>query len=381
MNCVEKHIQERIQAYYPDRKAIIGRCAHLTDPQEIHAQQGRGKCQARTLCERGCPFGAYFSSNSSTLPWAARTGNLNLRPHSVVHSIIYDETLGKAKGVRVIDALTKEVFEYYARIIFVNAACINSNLIMLNSTSNRFPNGLGNDSGVLGHYIAFHNYRGDVSATFEGFEDQYYYGRRPTQVFVPAYRNIFKQDTDYLRSFMSYYGASRIGWSKHSDHIGAELKEDLQKPGAWHVGFGIQGETIPVFQNHVRLSADKRDDWDIPQVVISVGYSENDEKMSRDFLVQAAEMLDKAGCKNIVTNDNKQAPGLDIHEMGGCRMGKNPKTSILNQWNQIHTCKNVFVTDGACMTSVGNQNPSLTFMALTARAANYAVEEARRGNL
>lgn len=381
MNCVEKHIQERIQAYYPDRKAIIGRCAHLTDPQEIHLQQGRGKCQARTLCERGCPFGAYFSSNSSTLPWAARTGNLNLRPHSVVHSIIYDETLGKAKGVRVIDALTKEVFEYYARIIFVNAACINSNLIMLNSTSNRFPNGLGNDSGVLGHYIAFHNYRGDVSATFEGFEDQYYYGRRPTQVFVPAYRNIFKQDTDYLRSFMSYYGASRIGWSKHSDHIGAELKEDLQKPGAWHVGFGIQGETIPVFQNHVRLSADKRDDWDIPQVIISVGYSENDEKMSRDFLVQAAEMLDKAGCKNIVTNDNKQAPGLDIHEMGGCRMGKDPKTSILNQWNQIHTCKNVFVTDGACMTSVGNQNPSLTFMALTARAANYAVEEARRGNL
>jgi choline dehydrogenase-like flavoprotein len=381
LNCVEKHIQEKIHASYPDRRVIIGRCANLTDPQEIQIQQGRGKCQARTKCETGCPFGGYFSSNSSTLPWAKRTGNLTLRPHSVVHSIIYDEKLSKASGVRVVDANTKEMIEYYAKIIFVNAACINTNLIMLNSTSNRFPNGLGNDSGVLGHYVAFHNYRGDVSATYEGYEDQYYYGRRPTQAFVPAYRNIFKQDTDYLRSFMSYYGASRAGWWRVGDKIGEELKKEVQTPGVWFVGFGIQGETIPVFENHVRLSADQKDDWGIPQIIISIGYSDNDEKMSKDFMEQASEMLDKAGCKNIRTNDNKQAPGLDIHEMGGVRMGHDPKTSILNKWNQVHSCKNVFVTDGACMTSVGNQNPSLTFMAITARAANYAVEELKKGNL
>jgi choline dehydrogenase-like flavoprotein len=180
---------------------------------------------------------------------------------------------------------------------------------------------------------------------------------------------------------MSYYGASRIGWWKNSDKIGDDLKKELQTPGVWYVGFGIQGETIPVFENHVRLSADQKDAWDIPQVIISVGYSDNDEKMSKDFMTQAAEMLDKAGCKNITANDNKQAPGLDIHEMGGCRMGKDPKTSILNKWNQVHTCKNVFVTDGAAMTSVGNQNPSLTFMALTARAANFAIDEMKRGNL
>jgi choline dehydrogenase-like flavoprotein len=381
LNCVEKHIQEKIHSNYPDRKVIIGRCAHLTEPQEIHLKQGRSKCQARTLCERGCPFGGYFSSNSATLPWARRTGNLTMRPHSVVHSIIYDEKSGKASGVRVVDANSKEMMEYYARVVFVNAACINSNLILLNSTSNRFPNGLGNDSGVLGHYVAFHNYRGAVSATFEGYGDDYYYGRRPTEAFVPAYRNVFRQDTDYLRGFMSYYGAGRAGWWRASDKIGAEYKKEMQTPGEWLVSFGMQGETVPVFENHVRLSKDQKDAWGIPQIITSVGYTDNDEKMIKDFLVQAAEMLEKAGCKNINQSDTKQAPGLDIHEMGGCRMGKDPKTSILNKWNQLHSCKNVFVTDGACMTSVGNQNPSLTFMALTARAANYAVDELKRGNL
>lgn len=379
MNCVEKHIQERIKSNYKDRDVIMGRCAHLTEPQEIHKQQGRGQCQARTLCERGCPFGGYFSSNSSTLPWAMKTGNMTLRPHSVVHSIIYDEKKGKASGVRVIDSETKEVFEYYARIIFVNAAALNSNLLLLNSTSSRFPNGLGNDNGLLGKFVAFHNYRGSVEATFEGYEDTYYYGRRPTQLMMPSFRNVRKQEEDFMRGYMSFYGAYRM--TSRTDAIGAQLKSTLAKPGTWAVTMAMQGETVPIESNHVRLSTDQKDAWGIPQLITSVEHTDNDVKVMNDFLVQAQEMLDKAGCKNIVPHDSDQAPGLDIHEMGGVRMGRDPKTSLLNKWNQFHTCKNVFVTDGACMTSVGNQNPSLTFMALTARAANYAVEEAKSGKL
>jgi len=379
MNCVEKHILERIKANYKDRDVVMGRCAHLTEPQEIHKQQGRGQCQARTLCERGCPFGGYFSSVSSTLPWAMKTGNMTLRPHSVVHSIIYDEAKGKASGVRVIDAETKEVFEFFARIIFVNAATINSNLLLLNSTSNRFPNGLGNDNGLLGKFVAFHNYRGSVDAIFEGYEDTYYYGRRPTQLMMPSFRNVRKQEEDFMRGYMSFFGAYRM--NSRTDAIGAQLKDTLAKPGTWAVSMMMQGETIPIESNHVRLSTDQKDPWGIPQLITSIEHTDNDEKVMNDFLVQAQEMLDKAGCKNISPRDSKQAPGLDIHEMGGVRMGRDPKTSLLNKWNQFHSCKNVFVTDGACMTSTGNQNPSLTFMALTARAANYAVEEAKKGNL
>jgi len=378
-NCVEKHIQEKIKENYKGRDVVMGRCAHLTEPQEIHKQQGRGQCQGRTLCERGCPFGGYFSSNSSTLPWAMKTGNMTLRPFSVVHSIIYDDKKGKASGVRVIDANTKEVVEYYARIIFVNAACLNTNLILLNSTSIRFPNGFGNDNGLLGKFVAFHNYRGSVSATFEGYEDTYYYGRRPTQLMMPSFRNVRRQEEDFMRGYMSFFGASR--GSSFSEDIGAALKEARSKPGTWYVSMMMQGETIPIESNHVRLSADQKDAWGIPQLITSIEHTENDVKVMNDFLVQAQEMLDKAGCKNITPHDSDQAPGLDIHEMGGVRMGRDPKTSLLNKWNQFHACKNVFVTDGACMTSVGNQNPSLTFMALTARAANYAVEEINKGNL
>ncbi len=379
MNCVEKHILERIKENYKDRDVVMGRCAHLTEPQEIHKQQGRGQCQARTLCERGCPFGGYFSSNSSTLPWAMKTGNMTLRPHSVVHSIIYDEAKGKASGVRVIDAETKEVFEFFARIIFVNAATINSNLLLLNSTSNRFPNGLGNDNGLLGKFVAFHNYRGSVDAIFEGYEDTYYYGRRPTQLMMPSFRNVRKQEEDFMRGYMSFFGAYRM--NSRTEAIGAELKDTLAKPGTWAVSMMMQGETVPIESNHVRLSTDQKDPWGIPQLITSIEHTDNDEKVMNDFLEQAQEMLDKAGCKNISPRDSKQAPGLDIHEMGGVRMGRDPKTSLLNKWNQFHSCKNVFVTDGACMTSTGNQNPSLTFMALTARAANYAVDEAKKGNL
>ncbi|WP_276497969.1 GMC oxidoreductase [Pontibacter litorisediminis] len=383
MNVVEKAIRKRIVETYQDRHVMIGRCAHLTKPQEIHHQQGRGQCQARTLCQRGCPYGGYFSSNSSTLPWAAKTGNLTLRPDSVVHSILYDEKKGKATGVRVVDAHTKEVKEYFASIIFVNAAALNTNLILLNSTSSRFPSGLGNDSGLLGKYVAFHNYRGSLSASMEGYEDSYYYGRRPCAVMMPNFRNVHKQETDFLRGYMVFYsaGRGRAGAGPNGEQIGAAYKDALSEPGNWGIYMMMQGETIPKESNYVSLSTSEKDAWGVPLLQVSVGYDDNDEKSLKDFLVQGAEMLDKAGCKNIHANDSKQAPGLDIHEMGGVRMGHDPKTSLLNKYNQLHACKNVFVTDGACMNSTGTQNPSLTYMALTARAVDHAVSELRKGNL
>ena len=382
LNIVEKELQNKIEANYPGRRMVTGRCAHLTKPNDIHLQQGRGQCQARNLCARGCPYGGYFSSNSSTLPWAEKTGNLTLRPNSVVHSIIYDEQKAKAIGVRVIDAVTLKETEFFAKIIFVNAACLNTNLILLNSTSIRFPNGLGNDNGILGKYIAFQNYRGSINATIEGFTDSYYYGRRPSSPLMPSFRNVRKQETDFLRGYMTFLGAGRGAWySRADDGIGETYKEALTEPGDWQVYMSMQGETIPKESNHVRLSKDLKDVWGIPQLIIAVDYDTNDDKMVADFFIQGTEMLEKAGCKNIVQIDSKQAPGLDIHEMGGVRMGKDPATSLLNKWNQLHACKNVFVTDGACMTSTGNQNPSITFMALTARAANYAAEEVKKGNL
>ncbi len=383
MNCVEKDISAKIMANYKDRHVVQGRCAHLTKPNPIHLQQGRNQCQARSLCERGCPFGGYFSSNSSTIPWARNTGKLTLKTNAVVHSLIYDDKKGKATGVRIIDTDTKKATEYFANIIFVNAACLNSNLILLNSISSRFPNGLGNDNGLLGKYVAFHNYRGSISASYDGPMDKYYYGRRPTQPMMPNFRNVTKQEMDFLRGYMVFFGAGRgRGYAaEDGSEIGASYKEAISEVGNWGVSAMMQGETIPKESNHVRLSTDKKDDWGIPQLVVSVDYDDNDEKSFKDFLQQTSEMLDKAGCKNIGQHDSKQAPGLDIHEMGGVRMGKDPKTSLLNGWNQFHNCKNVFVTDGACMTSTSTQNPSLTFMALTARAANYSVEELKKGNI
>ncbi|MCY4779628.1 GMC family oxidoreductase [Sphingobacterium sp. UT-1RO-CII-1] len=382
MNSVEREIQRKIQEKYQDRQVIAGRCAHITEPKEIHIQQGRMKCQARSLCQRGCPFGGYFSSNASTLPWAEKTGNMTLRPQSVVHSIIYDEQQGKAKGVRVIDAETKEMTEYYARIIFLNASTLASNQILLNSTSDRFPNGLGNDNGLLGKYVAFHNYTGTLGGTFEGYEDKYYYGRRPTQPIIPNFRNVKKQEMDFLRGYASFFGAYRgRGDNVPADTLGGTFKDALTEVGAWHVGMMMQGETIPKEENYVGLSSAEKDQYDVPLLRIAVGYDENDEKSREDFLNQGAEMLEAAGVKNIWQHRSGQNPGLDIHEMGGVRMGNDPKTSLLNKWNQLHSCPNVFVTDGACMTSTGTQNPSLTFMALTARAAAYAVEELKKQNL
>ncbi|MDO8995405.1 MAG: GMC family oxidoreductase [Sediminibacterium sp.] len=380
MNCVEKILQEKIMQAYPDRHVIQGRCAHLTEPTSEHLAQGRGQCMARKLCERGCPFGAYFSSNSSTIPAAEKTGNLHLITHAVVESIIYDESTQKATGVSVVDALTHEVTVYKAKIIFVNAACLNTNLILLNSKSNRFPNGLGNDNGLLGKYIAFHNYRGNITAAFNGPIDQYYYGRRPTQVMMPSFKNVLKQETDFLRGYMVHFSASRAG-RPNVDGVGAAFKEAITEPGDWSIYMMMQGETIPKETNQVSLSEYERDNWGIPQLVVSVEYDENDEKLLQDFFKEGKAMLEKAGCTKINTWDSKQPPGLDIHEMGGVRMGKDPNTSLLNQFNQLHHCKNVFVTDGACMTSTGNQNPSLTFMALTARAADYAAAQLKEGLL
>lgn len=382
MNCVEKEIQKRILDAYGDRKFIIGRCAHLTQPKEVHLAQGRGQCMARNQCYRGCPFGGYFSSNSATLPHAAKTGNLTLRPDSVVHSLIWDEEKEKVIGVRVIDRVTKAATEYFAKVIFLNAAALNTNLILLNSTSSRFPDGLGNDSGVLGKYIAFHNYRGSISAGFDGYEDRYYSGRRPTAVMLPNFRNVKKQEMDFQRGYMSFYTAGRAGWGSASDiPFGADFKEANAVPGSWSVYMMMQGETIPKESNKVSLSPDQTDEWGIPQLRIDVGYDENDEKLLNDFLEQGEEMLTKAGCINIRKSDSGQAPGLDIHEMGGVRMGRDPKTSLLNAFNQMHLAPNVFVTDGACMTSTGTQNPSITYMALTARAVDYAVKELKKGDL
>jgi choline dehydrogenase-like flavoprotein len=374
LTCVEKHFKEQVAKHYNNRHVIIARCAHITKPEQIHLDQGRAQCQHRVLCQRGCPFGGYFSSNSSTLPWALKTGNLTLRPNSVVHSIIYDETKGKATGVQVIDALTKEPVEYYAPIIFVNAAALNTNLILLNSKSNRFPNGLGNDNGLLGKYVAFHNYRARVSAEYDGFQDSTTEGKRPTSGYIPRFRNVYKQETDFLRGYAAGFGGSRYD-EQGNDGFGASLKDKLSKVtlGPWRVGSHMMGETIPKEASYVALDSLK-DEWGMPRLKVSMEYDDNDEKMIADYFEQLTEMYTKAGFTNIQTYDSKQAPGLDIHEMGGVRMGHDPKTSLLNKWNQLHACKNVFVTDGACMTSTSTQNPSLTYMALSARAVDYAVK-------
>jgi choline dehydrogenase-like flavoprotein len=370
-------------ASLPDGEFLPPHEMSCVDKHPVHLAQGRGQCQHRTICERGCPFGGYFSSNSSTLPWAAKTGKMTLRPHSVVHSIIYDESKKKATGVRVIDANTKQMTEYYARIIFVNAAALNSNLILLNSTSNRFPNGLGNDSGVLGKYVAFHNYTADISAEYEGFLDSRTDGRSPNAAYIPRFRNVFKQETDFLRGYAAGFYSNR---NSHEDRsgLGEDLKKGLLNPklnNVWSVRSHMMGETIPKESNFVALDKTLTDPWGIPQLRVSVDYDDNDRKMVKDFFEQMSEMLTKAGFKNLRTHDQNRTPGLDIHEMGGARMGKDPKTSILNKWNALHQCKNVFVTDGASMTSTSTQNPSLTYMALTARAADYAVKEMRKGSL
>jgi len=382
MSCIESYFKESIEKNFPGRHLIQARCAHITDPQAIHEQQGRHKCQNQAMCNRGCVYGSYFSSNASTIPWALKTGNLTIRPHAVVHSIIYDEKKGRASGVRIIDGQNKEMIEFYAKIIFVNASALNSNAILLNSVSSRFPNGLGNDSGLLGKYISWHNYRGKANAQYEGFKDKKTDGRNPSNSYIPRFRNILKQEMEFLRGYAIGIGGGR-GSGANTDMIGDQLRENLLNPvlGNWNISSWMMGECVPLEKNHVRLHSDLKDKYGIPQLVVSCEWSENDDKMVEDYINQSKEMFEKAGFINIKAEDTKSPPGSDIHEMGGVRMGNDPKTSLLNKWNQLHSCNNVFVTDGACMTSTGTQNPTLTYMAVTARAADYAVGEMKKLNL
>jgi choline dehydrogenase-like flavoprotein len=383
LNAVEDYFKNFVKSKYENRHVISARCAHLSKPNQIHFDQGRAQCQNRTLCQRGCPFGGYFSSNASTLPWAAKTGNLTLKPFSVVESVIYDDQKEKVTGVRVIDANTKEVTEYYAKVIFVNAAALNTNLILLNSKSKRFPQGLGNDNGQLGKFVAFHNYSARISGEYDGLKQYQIDGRNPAGGgYMPRFRNVFKQETNFKRGYAAGFSAYRSTGGDKSG-VGETLKNNLLKPtlGGWRVGSHMMGETIPKESNYVNLDPNKKDNWGVPLLNISVDYDENDALMKKDYLEQMEEMFTAAGFKNIIKNDAGQAPGLDIHEMGGARMGHDPKTSILNKWNQLHACKNVFVTDGACMTSTSTQNPSLTYMALTARAVDYAVNAMKRNEL
>ena len=377
MTCVEKHFKNVVESSYPNRHVIISRTANLTK-----GLNGRGPCQFRDRCSRGCPFAGYFSSVSASLPAANATGNMSLQPFSVVHSIIYDPDKKRATGVRVIDANTKEMTEYYAKIVFVNAGTINSTLILLNSTSTAFPNGFGNSNDVLGRYLMDHNYRVHMGGQHDGFQDQYHYGKRPTGIYIARFRNVCNDvQKDFLRGYAIAAGGFRRSGNNQNASIGAGLKEELSEAGPWDMWMTGMGEHLPYYENKISLSKDKKDAWGMPLVEIDCEYKRNELSMIKDMIASGSEMLEKAGFKNIYAVDGESAPGLGIHEMGTARMGKDPKTSVLNAYNQVWDAKNVFVTDGSCMASNACQNPSITYMALTARAANYAVEELKRGNL
>jgi choline dehydrogenase-like flavoprotein len=380
LNCVEKDIKSRIEKEFPGRVMTIGRAAHLTEPLN-----GRGQCQFRNRCDRGCPYGAYFSSNAVTLPAANATGNLTIRPYSIVNSIIYDDKKGKATGVRIIDAETNEHIEFYAKIIFCNASSLSTTQILLNSTSERFENGLGNDSGELGHNLMDHTYRVGAMGRVEGYEDKYYKGRRPNGIYIPRYVNIDeKTKTDkFVRGFGYQGGGGRANWGAgaNQEQFGAEFKDSLMKPGPWEFFITGFAECLPYHENKVTLDKENVDKWGQPTLAIDCEFKENEKAINRQIKSDAVEMLEKAGVKDIVGFDNEHEPGYGIHEMGTARMGRDPRTSVLNGTNQIHAAKNVFVTDGACMTSSSCVNPSLTYMALTARAANHAISELKKKNL
>ena len=380
LNCVELELKKAVKDKL-GRLVTIGRVANMTAPLD-HSPQ-RGTCQYRNLCSRGCPYGAYFSSNSSTLPAAEKTGNMTLRPNSIVYELIYDEQKGKATGVKVLDAESGEQVEFFAKVIFLCASTFGSTFIMLNSISNRFPNGFGNDSGELGHNIMDHHLSVGAGASVEGFEDQYYIGRRANGMYIPRYRNIGKDKRDYIRGFGYQGGASRQGWSSLVKElsIGADLKSAVAKPGEWTIGMGGFGEILPYHDNKVVINKEKKDKHGLPTLTFDAILRDNEMKMRKDMANDAAEMLDAAGFKNIQTYDREIGIGLGIHEMGTARMGKDPKTSVLNKWNQVHACKNVYVTDGSFMTSAGCQNPSLGYMAFTARAVDHAVSELKKNNI
>jgi len=378
MNCAETYFKDQLKTHYIDRHLVISRTANLTQPH-----MGRGKCQHRDLCYRGCPFGGYFSSNSSTLPAAEKTGNLTMRPFSVVHSIIFDDKTQKAKGVRVIDTNTKETTEYFSKIIFLNAATLNSTLILMNSKSARFPNGLGNDSGELGHNLMDHNYNARVEGTLNGFEDKYLFGKRPTGTYLARFRNFGSdQQENFSRGYAYSVMGSRLpGTEVGETEIGQELKNDLTSLGPWKVQMTGMGECLPYHENKVSLSTTEKDAWDMPLLEVDAEYKANELNMQKDMVNSAIDMLEKSNFTDIEIIPMNRNFGLNIHEMGTARMGKSPKTSVLNKFNQVWGCENVIVTDGSCMTSSACQNPSLTYMAITARAADHAVKELKRQNL
>ena len=377
-NCVEKDVIGKVNAHYKSKRIIMGRTANLTAPI-----QGRTNCQYRNKCWLGCPFGAYFSTQSSTLPAAMATGNLTLRPWSIVTQIIYDKDKKKATGVRVIDAQTNQTHDYFAKIIFLNASALNSTWVLMNSATDIWPGGLGSSSGELGHNLMDHHFRVGASGKVEGFDDKYFFGKRPNGPYIPRFRNLGGEKRDYIRGFGYQGGASRSGWNRDIAEltIGGEFKDALSEPGPWTIGFLAFGEILPYHENKISLDKSKKDKWGLPVISIDAEIKENEKKMRKDMAEDAKEMLEVGGVKDVKSYDNEYFMGMGIHEMGTARMGRDPKTSVLNEWNQVWDAPNVYVTDGACMTSAACVNPSLTYMALTARAVDHAVSELKKMNV
>ncbi|SEK62054.1 Choline dehydrogenase [Parapedobacter koreensis] len=380
LNCIEKHLAQSIKNNHEHRLLTIARVANLT-----RGWDGRGPCLNRNLCSRGCPYGGYFSSNSATIPAAMATGNLTLRPFSIVAEVLHDEQADRATGVRVIDALTHEVTEFYANVIFINASTIGTAAILLQSRTDRFPNGLGNDSGQVGHNLMDHHSSAGAFGIHDGFEDRYYKGRRPCGFLIPRYRNLSATEKNgFIRGYAVQGRGERQGWKSTSPNIkgfGSEFKEKLTKPGPWTVWMAGWGECLPYYDNEVQLSTTRKDKWGLPLVEVNFSFKENEYRMMDDIKETCAGMLEEAGFQQVNAFNYEKPGGATVHEMGTARMGKDPKTSVLNGYNQMHAVKNVFITDGSCMTSSANQNPSLTYMALTARACSFAVNQLKKGNL
>jgi len=383
MNCVEKAFKASVEEKL-SRRITIGRAAHLTAPTEEQLALGRGKCQHRNLCVRGCPFGAYFSSNAATLVAAERTGNLKIRPNSIVTELIFDPKANKASGVRVLDEQTGETMEFYGGVIFLCASALSSAWILMNSTSRRFPNGFGNESDQVGRNIMDHHLGVGAVGEVPGYEDMYYSGRRPNGIYIPRFRNLGDAASarkDFIRGYGYQGGAGRMGWDRPIAGVGAERKAALSQPGPWMFRLGGFGEILPYADNRITLNKAAKDKYGLPTLTFDVSIRENEKAMRKDMAAAAAEMLEAAGFKKVIAGDQGYSPGLGIHEMGTARMGRDPKTSVLNAHNQMHECRNVYITDGAAMTSASCVNPSLTYMALTARAAAHAVEAKKRGEL
>jgi choline dehydrogenase-like flavoprotein len=379
MTIVEKDVAARIKEHYKGKRSmIIGRTANITEPLP-----GRTNCQYRNKCWLGCPFGAYFSTQSSTLPAAKATGNLTVRPWSIVTKILYDKDKKKATGVEVLDGENNKTYVYNAKIIFLNASTLNSAWVLMNSATDVWEGGLGSSSGELGHNIMDHHLGVGASGLVEGYEDKYTFGRRANGIYIPRYQNLFGDKRDYLRGFGYQGGGTREGYNRSAEElsIGVGLKEALSEPGSWTMNIGGFGETLPYHENLVTLDKTKKDKWGLNVLSMDIEFKENEKKMRKDMLADAIEMLEAAGVKHVQGRDGDGTLGRGIHEMGSARMGKDAKTSVLNGNNQMWDAPNVFVTDGSFMTSAACVNPSLTYMAFTARAANFAVEELKKGNL